>query len=475
MKITAPRVTAPTNRHDSPKSTSKQAEKKEGAGSVLLPVQRRDAPPDAPNRQESQANFARAFSSSGGQSLPVQLQSGVEQLSGISMNDVQVHYNSPKPVQLQALAYTQGSNIYVGPGEERHLAHEAWHVVQQKQGRVAPTTQFKGQSINADRSLEHEADVMGARAAEAGRSIPQGETPTGQRAGSYLRTAVTQCRGQEVIQAVSRTTILHNKARRPQLHNGDEYFSRKLDDGKTRWYLRWEPSNYPHLNTEALDVYENIVERDPDASLSAKPAWTYENVLGPYKKYFFTEKESDSLFSIHISHGDQIITMTPRNPAAFGRRAAKAQKLLEQTGNPKMGEEDAQHLGTHIPGTPGGGFHQHFYNQQGIDPNVVGLMIERLEDEGIIGTPRVNIQGVPQPPEKLQEYYPNMDEPLAVGARLRDALEVPARQSPPVSLQVLKNRFKDEQEESKRQGLLQEQRLKAKSQKKINIPDDNND
>ena len=37
---------------------------------------------------------------------------------------------------MQARAYTQGSEIYMAPGQERHLAHEAWHVVQQKQGRV---------------------------------------------------------------------------------------------------------------------------------------------------------------------------------------------------------------------------------------------------------------------------------------------------------------------------------------------------
>jgi hypothetical protein len=96
--------------------------------------------------------------------LPDDLKSGVENLSGIDISDVKVHYNSDKPAQLQALAYAQGTDIHVGPGQEKHLPHEAWHVVQQKQGRVQPTMQMKeGVAVNDDKGLEHEADVMGQK------------------------------------------------------------------------------------------------------------------------------------------------------------------------------------------------------------------------------------------------------------------------------------------------------------------------
>ena len=86
------------------------------------------------------------------------------------LDNVKVHYNSSKPAAVQALAYTQGTDIHVAPGQEQHLPHEAWHVVQQAQGRVQATTQMKsinGTLVNDDRYLEHEADVMGARAASA--------------------------------------------------------------------------------------------------------------------------------------------------------------------------------------------------------------------------------------------------------------------------------------------------------------------
>jgi len=94
------------------------------------------------------------------------LKSGVEQLSGFDMSDVKVHYNSDKPAQLNAHAFAQGTDIHVGSGQEQHLPHEAWHVAQQKQGRVQATAQLKEDvPINDDPGLEHEADIMGAKAA----------------------------------------------------------------------------------------------------------------------------------------------------------------------------------------------------------------------------------------------------------------------------------------------------------------------
>lgn len=96
--------------------------------------------------------------------LPNSLKDGIQRLSGYDMSDVKVHYNSSKPAQLNAHAYAQGTQIHLGAGQERHLPHEAWHVVQQKQGRVQPTMNFNGQAINDNAGLEKEADVMGGKA-----------------------------------------------------------------------------------------------------------------------------------------------------------------------------------------------------------------------------------------------------------------------------------------------------------------------
>ena len=110
--------------------------------------------------------------------LPDQLKSGIENLSGHSLDDVKVHYNSAKPAQLNAHAYAQGTNIHLASGQERHLPHEAWHVVQQKQGRVQPTMQMNGSAINDNAGLEKEADVMGGRALQRkAQSAARGTNP----------------------------------------------------------------------------------------------------------------------------------------------------------------------------------------------------------------------------------------------------------------------------------------------------------
>ena len=92
------------------------------------------------------------------QKLPGYLKDNIEDLSGLPMDDVSVHYNSPQPAQVQALAYTRGRDIHVGPGQEQYLAHEAWHAVQQKLGRVGVSRQEQGVAINDDEGLEREAD-----------------------------------------------------------------------------------------------------------------------------------------------------------------------------------------------------------------------------------------------------------------------------------------------------------------------------
>jgi hypothetical protein len=105
--------------------------------------------------------------------LPAALKSGIESLSGLSMNDVKVHYNSDKPAQLQAFAFAQGTDIHVGTGQDKHLPHEAWHVVQQKQGRVKPTMQMKatdgqtGMPIQAAKSVQPKGDAPVQRKVQA--------------------------------------------------------------------------------------------------------------------------------------------------------------------------------------------------------------------------------------------------------------------------------------------------------------------
>jgi hypothetical protein len=63
-----------------------------------------------------------------------------------------------------AHAFARGAEVHLAPGQERHLPHELWHVVQQKQGRVRATGRANGVPLNDDSNLEREADLFSRRA-----------------------------------------------------------------------------------------------------------------------------------------------------------------------------------------------------------------------------------------------------------------------------------------------------------------------
>lgn len=125
-----------------------------------------DSPRQAAQRQQLAQLTEAPAQAPPRNALPESLRSGMHALSGVDLSQVQVHYNSSKPAQLQALAYAQGNDIHLGPGQEQHLPHEAWHLVQQRQGRVKATSEAGGVAINDNPGLEREADHMGARAAQ---------------------------------------------------------------------------------------------------------------------------------------------------------------------------------------------------------------------------------------------------------------------------------------------------------------------
>ncbi len=106
--------------------------------------------------------------------LPDMVQAKMETSMGADFSDVSIHKDSEKASSMGALAYAQGSDVHFAPGQfkpdsqsgQELIGHELAHVVQQRQGRVSPTTQMKGQNVNNDPSLEREADQMGAEAAK---------------------------------------------------------------------------------------------------------------------------------------------------------------------------------------------------------------------------------------------------------------------------------------------------------------------
>ncbi|MCD8102420.1 MAG: DUF4135 domain-containing protein [Alistipes sp.] len=170
--------------------------------------------------------------------LPGDLKSGIENISGYSLDDVRVHYNSAKPSQLQAYAYAQGAEIHIAPGQEKHLPHEAWHIVQQKQGRVRPTVQFQGVAINDDDALESEADRMGKQALRM-QAGPHNFLRGSNLVGINVNQKVVQG---GFYEKVGEDEVWHDE-------NVDENFYKYI--GTKRWMLFWK---YPLYVNRILDL-----------------------------------------------------------------------------------------------------------------------------------------------------------------------------------------------------------------------------
>lgn len=140
-------------------------------GHSISQMKSESAQPTKQNQSQNQNN-QNSSSARGSMSAPVK--SKMENSFGTSFGDVNIHTDSSQAKSMGALAFTQGSNVHFAPGQynpqsssgQALLGHELTHVVQQRAGRVAVPQQSKGAPINADPSLETEADNLGAKAAK---------------------------------------------------------------------------------------------------------------------------------------------------------------------------------------------------------------------------------------------------------------------------------------------------------------------
>ncbi len=116
---------------------------------------------------------------SGSDKLPEEVQAKMENSFSQDFSNVNIHKDSSSAQDINAKAYTQGSDVHFAPGEynpsskegQELIGHELTHVVQQGQGKVGPgEIHGKGLEINQNVSLEKEADDAGKLASE-GKSV----------------------------------------------------------------------------------------------------------------------------------------------------------------------------------------------------------------------------------------------------------------------------------------------------------------
>ncbi|MFZ6765717.1 DUF4157 domain-containing protein [Undibacterium sp. Di26W] len=197
-----------------------------------------------------------------GLAMPGRLRQGIESLSGMSMKHVKVHYNASQPTQYRAHAYAQGSHIYLAPGQEMHLPHEAWHVVQQAQGRVAPTARTHGVAVNTDQSLEHEADRMGARAAQDAHGGPGARQAARPLQFSHVGEGTVQ-RREKTINATAKT-------------QSGQTSSVTFTSGKFEFAPKTRPNVYAEVG---LKMEANLYQESPIVGTPVGIGWLWMDEL----------------------------------------------------------------------------------------------------------------------------------------------------------------------------------------------------
>ncbi len=135
-----------------------------------------------------------------GEKLPAAVQQKMEAALDADFSDVRVHEGT-EARKIGAIAYTQGSHIHFSPGRydplssigQSLLGHELAHVLQQRKGIVKPNLQMQGQAINNEPALEHEADVLGQKAATM--SVSEQSPSISPKSTAARSSTVVQCVG----------------------------------------------------------------------------------------------------------------------------------------------------------------------------------------------------------------------------------------------------------------------------------------
>ena len=169
-----------------------------GAGDVGLAPGRRTRSQALQRKADGGGGEVAAPSGGAGDALPVPVLTKMEDAFGFDFGAVRVHEGGEAP-SMGAVAYTQGTDVHFAPGqydphsERGHelIGHELAHVVQQSEGRVGATRQFKGVELNDDPGLEHEADTWGSLAAR-GEQVSRGGSATAPTGGSSMQRKVVQ-------------------------------------------------------------------------------------------------------------------------------------------------------------------------------------------------------------------------------------------------------------------------------------------
>jgi hypothetical protein len=283
--------------------------------------------------------------------LPHGLRGGIADASGHDLGDVGVRYDSPAPAAFNALAFAGDNEIHLAAGREDLLPHEAWHVVQQRQGRVQPTGRLGSASVNEDPALEREAEEQGRRAAAAGsaRRGRQASAP----AGDVLQlVALTLATLQQIIGAVPVPTGGGTQVSFPDVALGGEltglmcHFSATLAGANV---TRVHVSFYPADDAEHK---RKVVHYDYEWKAADETFKLYGQQLATWKPY----KEVIGAIKNHAE--TRIAELRTRIVAALHPPVPvmSAPIAIPVHGRPNEDEDEDARMAITPPNTPPGGW-----------------------------------------------------------------------------------------------------------------------
>lgn len=293
--------------------------------------------------------------------MPDKLKAGLEGLSGMDLSDVKVHYNSSEPRQLHALAFAKGNDIHLATGQQKHLAHEVWHVVQQKQGRVKPVRKMKGNVyLNDDPSLEKEADIMGAKAyANSGKHYRLSlhnasstsesasgaapvqrkivKVPKGGASGStwtFIRSDATHDYYDDglpepSVEALKPTRDAMNEIDLDELSDAEESDT-ELDAGTEGPHKVFRVNNL----RDTAKLVHKVMRKDPTATIGARVGGTIFRLQGRDTQFFAQTTSQKALVQSDGSQGTGFMPARAKtDPKPTGNQASYEHVLTELNGH----------------------------------------------------------------------------------------------------------------------------------------------
>jgi Domain of unknown function (DUF4157) len=295
----------------------------------------------APAFQLTAGDAPPAQRKAAGGGLPEDLVNGFKAATGHDLSDVIVHYNSDKPAQVGALAYAQGNDIYLGPGQEKHVDHEAAHLVQQREGRVQANAAVKGMAVNNSKSLESEADALATRARQM-KAAPA----AGAQAGGYQSKALqmrADTRGP--MQMKGGVAQMKIDTKFGEWH--DDTYATKTDGGLmgVEMLLRFKPK--AGVNAESIGLTQSVrTIRNKAVSYPNKDAWYANRAISAKDS-----KTLDSSARVQVSdssetdEGTRIDRLKNRNTPIYGSANLGAGQTLADTPESNNSTSDPTKVG----------------------------------------------------------------------------------------------------------------------------------